>query len=1114
MQKKITILCLGILLLSTFTIIFSVETAKADTIYVDDNGGEDYTSIQDAIDAANPGDTVFVYSGAYYENIIIDKNIFLEGEDRDTTVIDGGKNPGFDVVRITADYVNISGFTITNCTLSKPYDHYSGIALSSNYSTIENNIINSNEKYGISLNFASNNKIQNNTIKNNVYTGIDVNDASLNNIFSNNEVKSNSYGIYSTGSIAENIIKSNNISYNQNDGIVLRCNRTIINNNDIYRNGNCGVYLNGRIWSSSSFHEITNNNIFYNENESIYLKGDSNNTISDNSIYSDSEKTCIKLESDWKYYSKHNKISNNIIDTEGIGIEIGFYSNNYNIVDNNTITTTNNLSIKGLSYKNNIFDNNTLETGMEISGEDNIIKNNDLSSHGLNLFIDFHEYFLHGNTLNGKPIVYLKNKSNLLIDYPTGQIFLINCDNITIKNQDIHDVFFAIDLLESVDCIIDNNIFSNTKDYSITLHSDSKRNIISNNTFKDSWGGIWVRAFSNTIKFNTFKNHEGCGAYFSACCNFCYLNNFLENDNCDSMSGSPWINYNSTFSMNYNYNGEFYNSHLGNYWDHLSGVDSDNDGILDSRYKYDNINDSFPLKIPFSNYDIGNTSSVNEDPVARFDWNPLNPETDETVYFDASSSTDDNSIVSYEWDFDNDGNYDNNNGEKVTWSWENEGEFEVSLRVMDDEGVYDTLTKTITIEEENNAPEANADGPYYGYINSEIDFDASKSEDSDGTIVSWIWDLGDGTSDSGETTTHTYSSSNNFTVTLTVTDNDGETDVYTTYAVITGKPNTPPSIPTISGPTKGKQDTEYKFNFKSSDSDKDPLCFNISWGDEKTNSTIFYPQNTNVTKNHSWDKPGEYKITAKAYDNNTESKEKTFTILIDVLPVDDQIKGYFIDLDSDGIYDKFHEQQNNSETSVEKLSNDLYLIDTNSDGLWDYKYNTTLESLSKYDSSSDDSENEDKSNENNKKQNTSSSKSSPEKSVVISNLINNPISLIILAVFIIAVVTSFLFLKNRNKDQKIYEKPKGTKNSQNDDQKEIEKFDKQPFKKAGIIDNAAVASDNNPKTTSENQMDDKPKTKKTVGSKTYDLNFCPGCGSKIKNNDQTFCVNCGEKLKK
>ncbi|UCE39138.1 MAG: right-handed parallel beta-helix repeat-containing protein [Thermoplasmata archaeon] len=83
-----------------------------DNITVDDSGGAHFTSIQEAIDNAKDGNTVYVYSGTYFEHLTISKSIILMGEDRDTVIIDGqgyGK-----VIYLTGDNVRISGFTIQN----------------------------------------------------------------------------------------------------------------------------------------------------------------------------------------------------------------------------------------------------------------------------------------------------------------------------------------------------------------------------------------------------------------------------------------------------------------------------------------------------------------------------------------------------------------------------------------------------------------------------------------------------------------------------------------------------------------------------------------------------------------------------------------------------------------------------------------------------------------------------------------------------------------------------------------------------------------------------------------------------------------------------------------
>jgi len=88
---------------------------SATTIIVDDNGtpGIDcnFTTIQEGIDAANPGDTVFVKNGTYNENVVVDKTINLTGEDRETTIVDGSGTG--DIFYVSANWANITAFTIT-----------------------------------------------------------------------------------------------------------------------------------------------------------------------------------------------------------------------------------------------------------------------------------------------------------------------------------------------------------------------------------------------------------------------------------------------------------------------------------------------------------------------------------------------------------------------------------------------------------------------------------------------------------------------------------------------------------------------------------------------------------------------------------------------------------------------------------------------------------------------------------------------------------------------------------------------------------------------------------------------------------------------------------------
>jgi len=141
----------------------------SSTIYVDDDNTEGpwdgsmdypYQYIQDGIDYANDGDEVYVFSGVYFENIVIFKTVIVIGESKSSTIIDGGENGN--VVTFTADGVYLTGFSIIKSG-NNPND--AGITVHSQYNEIiANNIQNNN--IGIRLTNSDNEIIYNNYFNN------------------------------------------------------------------------------------------------------------------------------------------------------------------------------------------------------------------------------------------------------------------------------------------------------------------------------------------------------------------------------------------------------------------------------------------------------------------------------------------------------------------------------------------------------------------------------------------------------------------------------------------------------------------------------------------------------------------------------------------------------------------------------------------------------------------------------------------------------------------------------------------------------------------------------------------------------------------------------------
>ena len=110
------LLFLGMTISSSTGINLEKQSTKplsfGSILYVGGNGSGNYTKIQDAIDNTSDGDTVFVYNGTYFENLIVNQSINLIGENKETTVIDG-KNID-NVIKINIEYTWVEDFSIRN----------------------------------------------------------------------------------------------------------------------------------------------------------------------------------------------------------------------------------------------------------------------------------------------------------------------------------------------------------------------------------------------------------------------------------------------------------------------------------------------------------------------------------------------------------------------------------------------------------------------------------------------------------------------------------------------------------------------------------------------------------------------------------------------------------------------------------------------------------------------------------------------------------------------------------------------------------------------------------------------------------------------------------------
>ena len=280
-------------------------------LYVGGSGPGNYTTIQSAINAANPGDTVFVYSGTYVENVVVDTSLTLEGEEKGNTIIDASKLGN--AVEITADGVVVSGFTMQH-GFGTGFFGGGGIKLvNTRNCTICDNIIVDNDLFGICVtsdNASSYTTIAENIIAENgnpLYGGFNIwLYQSPHNTISNNTITNgNGYGIGLCYWSTHSIVTGNMITDNKYDGIKGR----FVYDNEVYENmlrdNMCGIG-----WYNISEKNHVYDNVFESsEYYGIFLRGESSNNIIERNNFIDNK------EYDAYFYIKnfmsHNKWKQN-----------------------------------------------------------------------------------------------------------------------------------------------------------------------------------------------------------------------------------------------------------------------------------------------------------------------------------------------------------------------------------------------------------------------------------------------------------------------------------------------------------------------------------------------------------------------------------------------------------------------------------------------------------------------------------------------------------------------------------------------------------------------------------------------------------------------------------
>jgi parallel beta-helix repeat protein len=359
------------------------------------------SSIQEAINAAQSGDTVFVGSGTYYENILVNKTVTIIGEGSETTIVDAnGTEFAF---YITCSNVTLQGFTIgntnmvstplgsgiivnnvTNCniTRNKLNHNYYGIKTTlCAQTTIEDNNFTDN-RIAIFLDSCSNSQVKDNVAYGNLYDGI-VLTKTYNCTVRDNRAEWSNYGIR-VEQIDNCTIQNNTVK------------NTIFYAIRAYLSSNCN---------------ITNNTASENYGPGISVQHFTNSTISKNTLKDNSNSFGVEILS-----STNIRVVENIFDNNFYGLQLK-QSNNCEITRNKIEESSEGIRIDLSSESNltyNVLENNFYGFKLLSSNSCRIRANTIIDSHyrGVWMYNSNTNSIYHNNFINNTLQVYLANSAN------------------------------------------------------------------------------------------------------------------------------------------------------------------------------------------------------------------------------------------------------------------------------------------------------------------------------------------------------------------------------------------------------------------------------------------------------------------------------------------------------------------------------------------------------------------------------------------------------------------------------------------------------------------------------------------------------------------------------
>lgn len=600
MGRSSSIFVILMIIGSAIIMINGSERVSGDIITVSTDGTKMFTSIQDAVDSASPGDEIVVSSGIYTESLnVTTDNLTIRGQDPDTTFISSSSEIGILIVanNVTIDSINITNCLIgivcsvvndvrvMNCSINPSW--WSGIVTGCERIVMENNTLNGKlQLIDTRYSYLYSNLFFNGGME---ITGEDKSYWNSHSIGNSNKVNSRDL-IYLNG------LASSQLSFNAGQLIISDC-TSVSFNQQLINNVEKGIQV-----GFSTMITITGCDI-NDTTTGIYLQDTTSSTIAQCGV-EESSTGIDMLRSDWNWLAD-NEIANNIY-----GLKIADSNNNTvtdcNVTDNHgdgiSIGTTPDLreSKDNLVQSSVITDNGDGVSILHSSFNriyDCYIVSND--QNGILIDSSYYDYMATGNIVEECTIG--GNENFGVATFYTTSTHIENCYVIGNLRGIVNEFCRDVD--------VSNNTFKSQDGTAVTSSGISK---LFGNTFQRCWGGgarlygidnvsiknnifaddsgFFLRDSSNVSVFNNQFNDSILDLQGSWDLTI-YNNEFVNGSSLDYVGGRILWNISKTSGTNI-IGGPYLG---GNYWSNYSGFDTDGDGIGDTNVPH-GPGDNLPLQ--------------------------------------------------------------------------------------------------------------------------------------------------------------------------------------------------------------------------------------------------------------------------------------------------------------------------------------------------------------------------------------------------------------------------------------------------------------------------------------------------------------------------------------